>query len=318
MSSRTISVAAIILLAILSGYLWYSNAQLKKAYTAKSNELVELERIQTQLDADYQEALGTIESLRTDNQELNALIDNQKEELKAQKAKINNLIWTKRELDKAKEEISKFEQLTSKYLAEIEELKSSNEFLAASNKKLKEENMELSTSLTSVKEEAKQLAETKAVLVSEKEDLSKKNKMLSEKVDVGSAIKINWMSFDGGRVGDDGEFKVKKRTKKMEVLRTCFRTETNVVVPAGEETFLIRIINPNGETLSNEEMGSGTVTNKMTGESMRYTMAGTITYNNEDTEACIDWRPLSAPMKGEYKVEIYNKNYLVGQGTFKL
>ena len=47
----------------------------------------------------------------------------------------------------------------------------------------------------------------------------------------------------------------KKRTKKMDVMRVCFRTETNVVVPAGEETFLVRILNPNGETMASDEYG---------------------------------------------------------------
>ena len=316
--SKTISTIAIILLLLLSGYLWYNNTQLRQANTDKSVEITALEEVQKELDSDYQAALESIESLRTDNQELNALIDNQKEELKAQKAKINNLIWTQRELDKAREEIAKFETLTTQYLAEITDLKSQNEYLTRTNAQLNEDILVLNEDLTAEKELTNELTQTRAVLMSEKEDLSEKNAALSDKVEIGSAIKINWMSFEGGEVKDDGSWKKRKIAKRSKTLRTCFRTETNVVVPAGEETFFLRIVGPTGETYAVDETGSGQLTDKLTGESVRYTMSGTLTYNNEDTEACMDWDPNFEVPKGEYKVQIYNKGYRVGTGAFKL
>ena len=318
MSSKVISGIIIALLLLLSGYLWYNNSNLQKQNNAQTTELAELGQIQKELDADYQAALESIEGLRTDNQELNLLIDNQKEELKAQKSKINNLIWTKRELDKAREEIGKFETLTAQYLADITDLKSQNEYLTAENNKLTENIVVLNEDLATEKALTSELTETKAVLMSDKEDLETKNASLAEKVEVGSAIKINWMSLEGGEVKDDGSWKRRKIAKRSKTLRTCFRTETNVVVPAGEETFFLRIIGPTGETYSSEELGSGELTDKQSGDLVRYTMSGTLTYNNEDTEACMDWDPNFEVSKGQYKVEIYNKGYKVGLGEFKL
>jgi len=89
MSSKVISGIAIALLLLLSGYLWYENTNLKTANTEQVAQIAEQQEIQAALDEDYQAALESIESLRSDSQELNALIDNQKEELKAQKTKIN-------------------------------------------------------------------------------------------------------------------------------------------------------------------------------------------------------------------------------------
>ena len=318
MSSRVLSGTALVVLLLLSGYLFYSNTQLKKANNEQAQTMLDMEQVQHELDSDYQAALESIESLRTDNMELNALIDNQKEELKAQKARVNELIWTKRELTKAREEIGEFEKLTADYLVEISDLKESIEDLNEKNALLTGENAALTQNLQVEKQANEQLQQARAILVSEKEDLEAVKANLEEKVGLGSAIKVNWMSFEGGEINDNGEFKRKKRFKKKKVLRTCFKTETNMVVPAGEETFLLRIINPNGETLSSEDMGSGTVTDKLTGESMRYTMSGTLTYNNEDTDACMDWTPDHEMMKGNYTVEIFNKGYKVGTGVFKL
>jgi predicted nuclease with TOPRIM domain len=284
----------------------------------QKTEMADLQKVQAELDADYQAALESIESLRSDNTELNALIDSQKNELKAQKNKIDGLIWTKRELDKARTEIAQFETLTADYLVQLSDLKTRTEQLAAANAELSTQNVALTENLNVEKAANQELQQTKATLVSEKTKLTATNSALSNKVELGSAIKINWMSFNGGDINDNGEFKSRKRNKRMEVLRTCFKTETNVVVPAGDETFYLRIMNPAGETLAADDMGSGTIEDKMTGKSMRYTMSGTLTYNNQDTEACMDWKPSYQPEDGEYTVEIYNKGYKVGTGTFKI
>ena len=318
MSTRTILGILVALLLLSTGYLFYQNSQLKTENSTQMTEINEMRSTQAELDADYQAALESIESMRSDNTELNALIDNQKEELTAQKKKIDGLIWTRRELDKARDEITQFESLTAGYLAQINDLKARTEQLQSENATLASTNTTLNENLTVEKQANTELQEARAVLVSEKEVLMEENADLSGIVDVGSVIKVNWMSFNGGDINDDGTFKVRKRTKKMETLRTCFRTETNVIVPAGDETFYLRIVNPNGETLSANDKGSGELVDVVSGESVRYTMSGELTYNNEDTEACMDWTPSTEPVDGVYNVEIYNKGYKVGTGQFEL
>ncbi len=318
MSTRTILGILVALLLLSTGYLFYQNSQLKTQNSTQLTEIAEMRSTQAELDADYQAALESIESMRSDNTELNALIDNQKEELTAQKKKIDGLIWTRRELDKAREEIAQFESLTTGYLVQINDLKAKTEQLESQNATLVSTNNTLNENLTVEKDANTKLQEARAVLVSEKEVLMEENADLSSIVDVGSVIKVNWMSFDGGDINDDGSFKVRKRTKKMKTLRTCFRTETNVIVPAGDETFYLRIVNPNGETLSANDKGSGEIVNVLSGEAVRYTMSGELTYNNEDTEACMDWTPSTEPLDGVYNVEIYNKGYKVGTGQFEL
>ena len=318
MSTRTIFGILVALLLLLAGYLFYQNTQLKSQNSTQLTEMNEMRSTQAELDADYQAALESIESMRSDNTELNALIDNQKAELTAQKKKIDGLIWTRRELDKAREEITQFESLTAGYLVQINDLKAKTEQLESQNATLVSTNTTLNNDLTSAKDDNSKLKEARAVLMSEKDVLMNENANLAGIVDVGSVIKINWMSFNGGNINDDGSFKIRKRNKKMETLRTCFKTETNVVVPAGNETFYLRILNPNGETLSTSEQGSGEITDISTGKSIKYTMSGELTYNNEDTEACMDWTPSTQPVDGTYNVEIYNKGYKVGTGQFEL
>lgn len=318
MSYKTASGVAIGVLLLLCAYLGYQNSQLKKVKNQTQSDLSEMQKVHQELETDYQTALQSIEGLRSDNQEMNALIESQKQELLAQKTKVNNLIWTKRELDKARIEITKFVDLTKNNVAELEALKAANAKLTAQNVELTTNVTNLTQDLTSEKQMTTELTATKNTLISEKTDLTNKNTNLQKKVAIGSAIKINWMSFNGGDINDKEEFKSRKRSKKMDVLRTCFRTESNPVVLPGSEEFMIRIINVNGETLAAEDLGSGVLEDNMTGKSVKYTMKGNIEYANKDTEACMDWNPNFEVPKGEYTVEIYNKGYKVGSGKFKI
>lgn len=306
-----IAIAVIIGLLGLNGYQWYRNSQLTSSNKVKETEMMELRKIQEELDQDYQTALESLEEMRGDNAQLNALIDTQKNELKSQKDKINNLIWTKKELDKARLEIKNLNTTVAQYLADIQELQAKNKELTADNQQL----------TLRVEEEIKakeQVIQDRNMLSEEKEKLTKTNNVLGTKVDMANAIKINYMEVKGYELKKDNKLKERSRAKDVDVLRVCFLTETNMVTTSGSKTFHIRFINPQGETISYEDTGSGVLTNKLDNSQIRFTTSGNITYNNEDTNACIDWTLPEKLVKGEYKVEMYNNGFPVGKGQFRL
>ncbi|MBK9736811.1 MAG: hypothetical protein IPO92_18370 [Saprospiraceae bacterium] len=306
-----IAIVAIISLLGLNGYQWYVNSKLTTSNQTQQSEMVELQKVQAELDQDYQAALESLEDMRGDNAQLNALIDSQKTELKAQKERINNLIWTKKEVEKAKSEIKSLNANVAKYMADLQQLKDENKTLTDDNTKL----------TMRVEEEVKakeEILQSKAVLNSEKEMLVKNNEALGSKVDMANAIKINFLEVKGYEVKDDGKLKEKSKAKDVEMLRVCFLTETNMVTSSGQKKFYIRIINPQGETIAVEDKGSGVLTNKLDNTQVRYTTSGEVTYKNEDTNACIDWSISDSLPKGEYKIEIYNNGFPVGKGQFKL
>jgi hypothetical protein len=306
-----IAIAIIIALLGLNGYQWYVNSQLSSNNQTQKTEMMEMQKIQEELDQDYQTALSSLEEMRGDNAQLNALIDNQKNELKAQKDKINNLIWTKKELDKAKSEIKTLNSNVAKYLADIEQLKTENKILTDNNQEL----------TLRVEEEIKakeEIIQSRNTLSEEKENLAKTNSALGSKVDMANAIKINFMEVKGYEIKDGGKLKEKSKAKDIEMLRICFLTETNMVTSSGQKKFYIRIINPQGETIAIEDQGSGVLTNKLDNSQVRYTTSGEISYKNEDTNACIDWTLSEKLLKGDYKIEMYNNGFQVGKGVFKL
>jgi CHASE3 domain sensor protein len=306
-----IAITLIIFLLGLNAYQWYVNSKLSASNENQQIEMAELQNIQEELDQDFQAALESLEKMKSDNVQLNTLIDSQKNELKAQKDKINNLIWSKKELDKARNEIKLLNANVARYIADIQQLTADNQALTESNNTL---NLRIEEEIKAKEE----VITARNTLSQEKENLSKANAALGTKVDMANAIKINFMEVKGYEIRDNGKLKEKSKAKDIEMLRVCFLTETNMVTPAGQKKFYIRIINPTGETISMEDRGSGVLTNKLDNSQIRYTTSGEVTYKNEDTNACIDWTLSDKLVKGDYKIEMYNNGFLVGKGQFKL
>ena len=60
------------------------------------------------------------------------------------------------------------------------------------------------------------------------------------------------------------------------------------------------------------------MTNQQTNEEVRFTQVKEVEYNNEEMSTCFFWDPSTAFSKGKYDVEVYNKGYMAGKGSFTL
>ncbi len=317
---RNTAIAAVVIVALLGlcTFLVVRNYQLGNKNTSLAASYDESEQLKAELEKQYYEALSELEEMRGSNEELNALIESQKEELKTQKEKIDGLLRSKTNLDKARKELASLNAKVEQYLAEINQLREENELLAASNSQLSEQNQSLSGELDSQRMSNAELSSEKAMLVSEKETLEQERARLSKKVNIASVIKVEEMEVNGLKTRKSGKAVKKKFAKNIEQINVCFNTTANVVAEEGTEIFYIRIINPLGETLAIDDLGSGVFTNNATGEEVRYTKAKEIKYDQTERNVCLDWTPGQAFQKGTYDVEIYNKGYLAGSTSVTL
>jgi regulator of replication initiation timing len=305
------AVIGVILLGII-GYFAYQNSKTNQQLETTMSELDETTKLKAELEAQYNQALTDLEAQKTTNQELNAVIDQQKADLEQQKNKIAGLLKNKGSLDKARVEIDNLKSQVSQYMAQLDKLKAENEALAGENATLASEKEQLAANLQSKSVENEELSSSKAQLVSEKQ-------ALSDKVNVASAIKMKSVSAVGQKVKGSGKVKDEDSAKSVEQIKVCFTTVENEVVKAGSEKFYVRIINPLGETLAIEDMGSGMLTNKKTGEEVRYTKMEELDYSNNEAQSCVVWAPTNASFaKGEYQIEVYNKGFQVGTTKLKL
>lgn len=313
-----IALVGLFLLLGFSAYQWYQLRTVKAELSSTKSNLLENEKLQAELEQDYQNALGNLEELRGTNTDLNSMIDQQKAELTEQKKKVSNLIWARGELTKIREELDIFKSQSAAYASEIRDLKAQNASLSTDNRMLSSAKTALEGEVAIQGQKIQDLDEKTTKLSKIKAEIEGENTMLSGKVDMAEAIKINFISVNGFKERDGKDAKMTNRAKNTAFLKTCFKTETNLVTAAGDETFYLRLLSPSGETMFDEQLGSGTLTNKLDGSDVRYTSSGDIAYGNTDTEGCISFEPNYELGAGNYGVEIFNKGYLVGKGNFQL
>ncbi|GIV30722.1 MAG: hypothetical protein KatS3mg029_0073 [Saprospiraceae bacterium] len=304
-----IAVGVLMLGAV--GWLTYTSVQTTRSLEQKVAELEEAQRLQAELETQYFSALSELDRLKGENAEINTMIDQQKAELEEQRNQISKLLRDKRNLDAARAEIANLKAQIDTYVAEIERLTMEQEQLRQQNEQLTIETSTLSTNLQRTESENQSLKEYQAKLVNEREELAKA-------VRIGSVVKVKDIKVTGEKLRNNGKAVERRSANRVDQLRVCFTTVENAIVEPGTERFYIRIINPKGETLAIDDLGSGVLEHTATGEPLLYSQVQEHEYTNEETQLCFAWKPGIPLQSGKYEVEIYNKGYLAGKSSFEL
>ncbi len=285
----------------------------------QTTKLAEADKLKIELEKQYQEALSELEEMRGSNEELNAIIDQQKEELKLQKNKIEGLLSDGKGNVRAIAEMKNMRSQVAGYVAEIDRMKVEIENLKGERDELTERTRDLSANLDSANVRSSLLEGEKSALSAEKQQLADEKTKLNEKVNLASVIKIDKVDVTPLKERNSGKTVKKKYAKNVDQLKVCIHTTENKIARPGLEAFYIRILNPVGETMAIDELGSGTFYSKENGEELRYTYMKEYEYNQDATDICFNWDPnLGAFSKGKYTVEVYNKGHIAGTGKFDL
>ncbi|MCC6725869.1 MAG: hypothetical protein IT258_15275 [Saprospiraceae bacterium] len=305
-----ISIVLGLLLLGVAAWLTFQSMSTTRMLEQKVAELEEVEKLKNELETQYNQAIAELDALKGDNEQINAMIEQQKAELQANKGQISDLLREKKQYDAARREIAGLKAKVSEYIAQIEQLKSEQEQLSQDNVRLKSDKDSLAYTLQTKFVENEALTTAKAQLVSEREELTKS-------VQAGSVIKVKDINVSGMKVKKNGKTSEKESAKRIDQLNICFTTIANDIVQPGKEKFYVRIINPKGETLAIDDLGSGTTVDK-SGQEVRFTQAQEYDYANDETQLCFAWKPNTAFQSGKYKVEIYNTGYFAGSSDFEL
>lgn len=116
------AVAVIVVLLGINGYMIYNRSQLKTQATELSADLDETTKLKEELNKQYYSALSELEGMRGTNEELNSLIDQQKQELDASKGRIETLLKDKGNLSKARTEVANLQGRINQLLAEVKQM----------------------------------------------------------------------------------------------------------------------------------------------------------------------------------------------------
>jgi len=197
------AIAAVIILLLLAtnAVLLYNNYQKSNEITKVSSELSETEKLKDELEKQHYAALDDLDAMKGENEEMNALIENQKEELRKKERKLRSLLSsgkkTKAELEDIRGQINAISMQRDQYLAELNKMKDENQVLLSQNSQLSKEKETLNTQIVEERKIKEELASAKAVLTSEKEDLTSKNNNLIKTVTRASVVDVRNVNVTG-------------------------------------------------------------------------------------------------------------------------
>lgn len=298
--SKKVYFATIVLLLLINFgtlYLLYST----------SSEKTDVMTQKTALEKDFKKLSDTLEVKKTEmeqyigkNAELDKTIAENQVLIDREKKEIAGLLH-KGKLTAA--ELSKAKGMIAMYEASIADMTKQISDLTAQNHELSNQNQALAQTLDQERQNTARLNDA--------------NKGLSQKVEAGSLLQLAKVDVEAIKKRHNGKEVPVKRVKAAEELKISFETGGNKVLDPGVVSLYVRIINPKGETIAVADQGSGTITAADSQSPVQYSKKADIDWDQKNKKVVVYWNQnISDP--GTYKVQVYQKGYVVGEGAVKL
>jgi uncharacterized membrane-anchored protein YhcB (DUF1043 family) len=298
--SKRIYVATIVLLICINCgtlYLLYSTS-------AEKTDVVSQKRA---LEKDFKNLNDTLDLKKTEieqyighSAELDRTIADNQMMMDKEKKEIAGLLH-KNNLTVA--ELSKAKGMVAMYEASIADMTKQISDLTAENHELSNQNHDLASNLDQERVNTAHLTDV--------------NKGLSQKVEAGSLLQLAKVDVEAVKTRHNGKEVAVKRVKAADELKISFETGGNKVLDPGTVSLYVRIINPKGETIAVADQGSGTIPTADSPSPVQYTKKADIDWDQKSKKVVVYWNHnISDP--GVYKVQVYQKGYVVGEGAVKL
>jgi hypothetical protein len=259
-------------------------------YYDKKNKMAEMETALTQekdsLANELRHMVVAYDTLRTNNDTLKAGMQKQKNRI-VQLLSINasNVQLVK----KYKNEITTMREIMKSYIVQIDSLNTRNKILVSENTEIKEQIAQVRTTNT---------------------ELSKVKEELTTKVEAASVIQAKNIVA----VSLNKKNKETSRINLLSKLRICFTLRENALAKPGSKDVYMRVIRPDSlvVTTSPDNLFD------FKGNKLIYSATRQVDYMNQDIDVCIFLDNKGDFIIGNYRVELYLENYLIGQTTFIL
>ncbi len=278
-----ILIVLVVILAAALGLLYMQYTKMKS-----DNAVVQeaLEEQKTSLTNELKDMMTEYDGLKSDNDSLNKQIDKQQDRIKSLLA-INASNLEKIKI--YKKEMGTLRDIMKSYVVQIDSLNTKNQ-------KLVTENVEVKTKLDEARKS--------------NEDLSKEKENLNSKVQTASVLSAKNVSVTPlNKRGKDTE-----KASRTAKLKTCFTLRENSLISAGEKEIFVRITRPDNLVLA----GSSQDVFQYDGQQIAFSSKRSVTYENKDVDVCVFYECSTEPIKGNYKIDLFNDGKMIGTGTFVL
>jgi len=259
-------------------------------YFDKKSKMIEMETVLTQekdsLANELRHMVVAFDTLKTNNDTLKAGVEKQKNKI-VQLLSVN--ASNVRLIKSYKSEITTMREIMKSYIVQIDSLNTRNKMLTSEN--------------TEIKQQISEVRNTNS-------ELSKVKEELTSKVEVASIIQAKNIAA----VSLNKKRKETTRIGNLDKLRICFTLRENPLAKAGQKDVYMRVIRPDSLVVASSPDNLF----EYKGNKIIYSATRQVDYSNQDIEVCIFLDNKGDFIIGNYSVELYLEDNIIGRTNFML
>ncbi len=293
-----------LLLALLGtwGYILYDKNQVKEKDIKQDTQLVAANTEKDELQKELEDATNRYDAIKTSSADMahskDSLITLRDKEIADKRAKIQQLLSktnaTQAEMAQAKSLIASLNEDIVGYKTTIEKLEGEKIVLIQEKEAVSKE-----------RDIARKETEDAKTVIQEKDNV----------IDVGSTLHASNFSIIGINEKKSGKEKTTTTAKKVDKLRISFDLDENRITQSGTKSIYICITDPKGNPVTVEALGSGTFQTR-DGQEKPFTQKIDANYTQGQRQTLsVDWKQNSDFETGDYKIEVYNNGFKIGEGV---
>ena len=295
------NILTVVLVAALLatwGYIIWDKNKVKEKDQTQQNIIASTSNQRDELQKELEDATRRYDNLKTTNSKKDSAITAKDREIEDKKSRIRQILSNvnakESELKEARNLIASLNGNIDDYKKQIETLKGENNMLVQEKAIVTEERNKVKKDFDSAQNELKV-----------KEDI----------INVGSTLHASNFNIVGINEKSSGKEKETNTAKHVDKLRISFDLDENLIAQSGKKDIYICITGPDGNSVAVEALGSGKFTTRE-GQDKVYTQKIEVNYTqNKRQNISFDWKQDSNFSTGDYKIEVYNNGFKVGEAT---
>lgn len=286
------------------GYIIWDKSKTNDSIMQLQTQYSNVDSARNQIQIEYNDALARLDSATGSNTQLQGALAERQTEINELKGRIAGITRNKnatvKELQNAKQLITTLNGKIDDMFAEIEKLKGENQQLTQDKTQLTQEKDQLTTDKTQLQQ-----------------NLTSTETAKKEVENLASTLHASNMNITPIDIKGSGKEKETTTAKKVDLLRISFDLDENRLSPSGEKELYIAVTAPDGRLVT---MGGGSGTFETREEGTKsYTSKVMVQYEKgKKSNVSFDWKQDGKYQLGDYKIEVYNNGFKIGEGKKSL
>jgi hypothetical protein len=287
-----------VVLVALGGYTIYDKSNNTKTIQQQETKIAAVSEEKSGVQASFDASLARLDSMATVTSSLQSQLADKNSEIAKDKEEIRKILNNKN--------------------ATVKELARAKTLIAGLNDKIAGMEQEVARLTT----ENQTLTQDKVVLIADKEKLTQdltatttQKVALEQKVDVASTLNASNIVITPVNVKRNGKEKTSSTAKRVDKMVVSFDV-ANRIAQAGATDIYVLVIGPDGKAITTTETAS--FTTREEGDKS-YTAKLPVEFETAKTKNVnFSFVPGTSFQQGNYKIQIYQNGFLIGEGTKEL